>query len=61
MNLSVDLAKIATHFDQVVDVFYITELDGRKVTDDTRLQQIRETLERRLTDFEQEEHRVFVQ
>lgn len=61
LNLSVDLAKIATHFDQVVDVFYITELDGRKVTDDTRLQQIRETLERRLTDFEQEEHRVFVQ
>ncbi|QDU41300.1 Bifunctional uridylyltransferase/uridylyl-removing enzyme [Maioricimonas rarisocia] len=61
LNLSVDLAKIATHFDQVVDVFYITELDGQKVTDGSRLQEIRETLEQRLLEFEQQEHRVFVQ
>ncbi|MFG0335906.1 MAG: [protein-PII] uridylyltransferase, partial [Maioricimonas sp. JB049] len=40
LNLSVDLAKIATHFDQVVDVFYITELNGQKVTDGSRLQEI---------------------
>jgi [protein-PII] uridylyltransferase len=48
LNVSIDLAKIATHFDQVVDVFYLTEQDGRKITDEQRLEEIRNTLLARL-------------
>lgn len=50
LNVSVDLAKISTNFDQVVDVFYLTEQDGRKIVEESRLEEIRtrllETLER---------------
>ncbi|MCA9077565.1 MAG: [protein-PII] uridylyltransferase [Planctomycetaceae bacterium] len=52
LDLSVVLAKIDTHFDQVVDVFYVTDLKGGKVEDDQRLLTIRATLHARL-----EEHR----
>jgi [protein-PII] uridylyltransferase len=41
LNLSVSVAKIGTYLDQVVDVFYVTERDGRKVDDDSRRQRIR--------------------
>ena len=34
LNLSVDLAKISTHYDQVVDVFYVQDAEGRKILDD---------------------------
>ena len=37
-------AKISTHLDQVVDVFYVTEDEGAKITDEQRLQEIRERL-----------------
>lgn len=40
MDLSVSVAKIGTYLDQVVDVFYVTGQDGRKITDEHRLQQI---------------------
>jgi [protein-PII] uridylyltransferase len=40
MELSVSVAKIGTYLDQVVDVFYVTGQDGRKITDEARLQQI---------------------
>ncbi len=40
MELSVSVAKIGTYLDQVVDVFYVTSRDGRKITDEQRLQQI---------------------
>ncbi|MEM1061261.1 MAG: [protein-PII] uridylyltransferase, partial [Planctomycetota bacterium] len=46
LGLSIELAKISTHLDQVVDVFYITDGDGRKVTDPDRLAEIRAELER---------------
>jgi len=36
-ELSVQLARIATDIDQVVDVFYVTDGDGGKVTDEGRL------------------------
>jgi len=36
-RLSVQLARIATSIDQVVDVFYVTDQDGNKVTDSGRL------------------------
>ncbi len=44
LDVSVNLAKISTHFDQVVDVMYLTELDGSKITDPERLEQIRNRL-----------------
>ncbi len=37
-------AKIATHFDQAADIFYITELDGSKVADAERQSQLRSSL-----------------
>lgn len=52
LNLSVDLAKIATHLNQVLDVFYVRELDGSKVTGEDRLRQIQIMLEAKLAEFE---------
>ena len=45
LNLSVSTAKIGTHLDQVVDVFYITDQrSGRKIFDEDRLTIIRQRL-----------------
>jgi [protein-PII] uridylyltransferase len=44
LDLSVQHAKIGTYLDQVVDVFYVTDLVNRKIRDDKRLRQIRERL-----------------
>jgi [protein-PII] uridylyltransferase len=52
IKLSVVLAKISTHFDQVLDVFFVTEADGQKVHEGERLRGIRELLTSRLRDFE---------
>ncbi len=53
LNLSVDLAKISTHFDQVVDVFYVQERETHdKVQTEARLTNIRDTLTNALDDFE---------
>lgn len=60
LGLSIDMAKIATHFDQVVDVFYVQELDGRKVQTPERIKEIKERLERALQEFEESMHRQFV-
>lgn len=51
-GLSVHSAKIATHIDQVVDVFYVTDGAGAKVTDDTLLDGVRTDLVRRIHAFE---------
>lgn len=52
MKLSIVLAKIATHFDQVLDVFFITDEAGRKIHDGERLKSIRQSLMNELTQFE---------
>jgi [protein-PII] uridylyltransferase len=45
LGLSVSKAKIGTHLDQVVDVFYVTDQrTGGKITDETRLAEIRRHL-----------------
>jgi len=44
LDLSVERAKIATHLDQVLDVFYVTDRNGSKVTDEQRLWTIRQEL-----------------
>jgi [protein-PII] uridylyltransferase len=44
LGLSVSVAKIATYVDQVVDVFYVTDREGRKIEEDQRLEEIRHRL-----------------
>jgi len=60
LNLSIDMAKIATHFDQVLDVFYVMEADQNKIRDPERLREVKERLETVLKDFEQAGYKEFV-
>ncbi len=52
LDLSVSVAKIATHIDQVLDVFYVTDTNGEKIQQGQRLMTIRDTLQKRIEDFE---------
>ncbi|HXT61088.1 MAG TPA: hypothetical protein VN699_20785, partial [Pirellulales bacterium] len=54
-GLSVAVAKIGTYLDQVVDVFYVTDREGRKILDEARLAEIRERLLADLEEFEREQ------
>jgi [protein-PII] uridylyltransferase len=49
------LAKIATHLDQVLDVFYVTDQHGHKITDDARLQAIESRLLEEINQHERQE------
>jgi len=51
LGLSVELAKISTHLDQVVDVFYVTDVNGRKLEDRQQLTDLRRRLTERLDEF----------
>jgi len=44
LGLSVQRAKIATHLDQVLDVFYVNDQAGAKISDEARLAEIRRQL-----------------
>jgi [protein-PII] uridylyltransferase len=44
MSLVLHSAKISTHLDQVVDVFYVSDLSGKKIHESTRLYMIRQRL-----------------
>lgn len=44
LGLSVQVAKIGTYLDQVVDVFYVVDPRGSKVEDESQLERIRERL-----------------
>ena len=46
--LEIHLAKITTMVDQVLDVFYVTDHEGRKIEDPARLEMIRRELTRAL-------------
>ncbi|HUY32054.1 MAG TPA: [protein-PII] uridylyltransferase [Pirellulales bacterium] len=54
-GLSVSVAKIGTYLDQVVDVFYVTDQAGRKVSDEGRLKEIRLRLLAAIEEFERQE------
>jgi [protein-PII] uridylyltransferase len=43
-GLDIWVAKIATDVDQVVDVFYVRDFDGQKITDRDKLNQIKQTV-----------------
>ena len=44
LKLDLQVAKVSTHLDQVVDVFYVTDLEGHKITEPTRLYTLRHSL-----------------
>ena len=52
LGLSVSLAKISTHLDQVLDVFYVTDREGVKLRDEGRLSDIQNILAARIEEFE---------
>jgi [protein-PII] uridylyltransferase len=60
LDLSIDLARISTHFDQVVDVFYVTDNEGQKIASEDQCQAIRDRVLEELSKFEQSTHRDFV-
>ncbi|NOY85819.1 MAG: [protein-PII] uridylyltransferase [Deltaproteobacteria bacterium] len=49
-NLSIHTAKVSTKVDQAVDVFYVTDLNGGKILDETKIEAVRKTLMQALTD-----------
>ena len=44
LGLRIHLARISTNADQALDVFYVSDVNGEKITDLARLRQLRETL-----------------
>jgi [protein-PII] uridylyltransferase len=52
LGLSVSVAKIATYLDQVVDVFYVTDGAGQKITEERRLAEIRGVVVDRIRELE---------
>lgn len=59
MGLSVSLAKIGTHLDQVVDVFYVCDRDGKKLVSGELLRPIIDQLTEKLDWFEREGYQRF--
>ncbi len=51
-DLSVELARIATNVDQVVDVFYVVDRDGKKLEDSDRLEKLRGDLMKELLELQ---------
>jgi [protein-PII] uridylyltransferase len=57
LGLSVSKAKIGTHLDQVVDVFYVSDdRTGAKITDERRLADIRTHILHAISQLDQAEH-----
>ncbi|MBI2823207.1 MAG: [protein-PII] uridylyltransferase [Planctomycetia bacterium] len=54
-GLSVSVAKIGTYLDQVVDVFYVTDQSGRKVTDEGAIEHLRDALLAAVEELEKQE------
>ncbi len=59
LGLSVELAKISTHLDQVVDVFYVTDRDGQKLQDAGRVREVQSALFATLQEFEHRDRLQF--
>ena len=52
LGLSVELTRIATNIDQVVDVFYVVDKDGRKIESPEELERIHGKLTHELLEFQ---------
>jgi len=52
LGASVHKARIGSHLDQVVDVFYVTDTAGQKIDDEQQLTKIRDSLLERIRQFE---------
>jgi [protein-PII] uridylyltransferase len=50
MGLEIHLARISTNADQALDVFYVSDTQGRKIAEPRLLRQIETTLQERLTE-----------
>lgn len=61
LGLSIEQARIATHRDQVADIFYVTDENGRKIESELGRVELRRHLLDTLTEFERSMHREFVQ
>jgi [protein-PII] uridylyltransferase len=55
LGLSVSRAKIATHLDQVVDVFYVLNQEGQKIENDAEIGEIRRQLREAIEGLEKQE------
>jgi [protein-PII] uridylyltransferase len=53
LNLEIHLARISTNADQALDVFYVSDQTGHKITDPQRQEEIREVLLERLGEGKQ--------
>ena len=53
-GLSVDLTRIATNVDQVVDVFYVVDDQDKKIEDSERLHPLWENLMHELNELQQQ-------
>lgn len=60
LELSIELAKIATSLDQVLDAFYVTDRAGKKISDEARLASIQAELNNTLAEFDATGHQRFV-
>ncbi len=56
LELSIELAKIATSLDQVLDAFYVTDQAGKKIIDEARLESIQFELNNTLAEFDATGH-----
>ncbi len=44
LDLSINYAKVSTQVDQVIDVFYVTDLHGKKIQDPKKLEEVKTSL-----------------
>ena len=60
LELSIELDKIATSLDQVLDAFHVTDRAGKKITDEARLESIQFELNNTHAEFDAKGHEKFV-
>jgi len=51
LGLSIQTAKVATHLDQIVDVFHVVDQTGQKIVDPDRIRHLKDTLARGIEQF----------
>ncbi|HET6466189.1 MAG TPA: [protein-PII] uridylyltransferase [Nitrospiria bacterium] len=51
LGLSIQTAKVATHLDQIVDVFHVADQTGQKIVDPDRIRHLKETLSQSIERF----------